>query len=258
MKKAIIALTAIIAMASCKKENVVTAPAPTPVPAVTKNMTKSVYVWDNGTPETQNYTYDPQGRIATIKDDNRTSTFNFVSATSLVVTAKNNADNSLYRTYECTLNDKGYVAKMIMKNPAGAVTYNYEYTYNADGYLIKQIGTFGNGSSDYELEFTIVNGNPVEIKSSNGGVFNYRGVYTYDNSKLNKTPGGHAGYWQSYTLFGKLTKNLLAEYKSFDASNTVTWHTKNTYDMDADGYPVKQTTNYILQGKQGIETFTYQ
>jgi hypothetical protein len=175
-----------------------------------------------------------------------------------VVTAKNNSDNSLYRTYECTLNDKGYVTKMIMKNPAGAVTYNYEYTYNADGYLIKQIGIFGNGSSDYEFEFTIVNGNAVAVKNSNGGVFNYRGEYTYDNSKLNKTPGGHGGYWQSYTLFGKISKNLVTEYKSFDASNTVTWHTKSTYDMDADGYPVKETTNNVLQGKQGVETYIYQ
>jgi hypothetical protein len=256
MKKVIITLTAIIAMASCKKENVT--PAINPTPVVTKSLVKISSVFENGTPKTQTYTYDTQGRIATSRDDSRNSIFNFVSASSLVVTVKNNTDNSLHRTYECTLNDKGYVTKIVLKNAAGAIIYNYDYTYNAEGYIIRQIGTFGNGNSDYEFEFTIVNGNATTLKCSYGGVFNYRTEYTYDNSKLNKTAFGHAGFWHSYTLFGMRTKNLVVENKSFDPAGTLTWHEQSTYDMDADAYPVKQTTVNVLSGKQGVDTYTYQ
>jgi hypothetical protein len=259
MKKLIIALTAIVAMASCKKESITIAPTPEPTPivAVNKNMVKSVRVFDNGTPQTEDFNYDAQGKIVTLKNDNRTSFFNFVSASSLVVTEKNNADNSLYRTYESTLNDKGYVTKIVIKNAAGIFVYSYDFTYNAEGNIINQKSTYPNGSTIEEI-YVIVDGNPISSKLYYDNVLSNSREYVYDATKVDKTKLSFTGYWSIPGLFGKSPKNLRLEFKDFNPSGTLTWHSKMSYDIDADGYPVKQTTDFILQGKLGVTTFSYQ
>ena len=252
MKKLFLILSVAAAFTSCKKDSTVTPP-----PSVTKNLVKATYVFDMDPPKIDEYTYDGQRRITVHKQDTRTSTFNYVSAISLVVTVRNNTDNSLYRTNECTLNDNGYITKLIIKDAAGALIFTYDYTYNADGYITKVKGTYPSGNI-LEFDYTIVNGNVVSARNYTGGVLSYSGEYTYDNSKINKTPGGHAGSWQSHYLFGKRLKNLIVEYKSFNPAGTLTWHTQTSYVMDADGYPVKETTFYVLQGKQAVDTFIYQ
>jgi hypothetical protein len=257
MKKVIIALIAIVAMASCKKENVTTVETPTPVPTVTKNLLKNVWVINNGTPETSIYTYNAQGKITELKEDTRTTTFNFVSATSLLTTELKNADNSVANTKECTLNDKGYLTKMVIKNPAGAVTLTYEYTYNTDGYMTNQKGTYANGST-LEFVYLITNGNMVSSKLYYDNILSNNTEYIYDNTKINKTQFGIGGYWNVPNLFGKSEKNIITESKTFNSSGTLTWHTQSTYEFDVDGYPTKQTVNYLLTGKQGVNTFTYQ
>ena len=253
MKKVMIALTAILALASCKKEEAVISTNP----AATKNLTKSTYVWDNGTPETNEFTYDAAGKITMQKNETRTYTFNYVSATSLIVTERKTVDNSLHQTIECILNDKGYITNMVYKNPASTVTYTYTYTYNADGYVIRLVGA-SPAAGGYEVDYTIVNGNAVSSTNYNNGVLNYTGEYTYDNNKINKTTGGHAGYWPSLTLFGKRSKNLLIDYKAKNLASAITWHTQYSYEMDAAGFPAKQTTTNVLNNKQGVETYIYQ
>lgn len=249
MKQLFFFLSTIVLLASCKKDNVEN-------PAnMEKNLIKATYVWDGGTPEVDEYTYDVKGRLSVQKDDTRTYTFNYVSATSLIVTERNTSDNSLKQTQECILNDKGYITKMVFKNPAGAITYNYNYFYNADGYVTRLEG-FGSGGG-YEIDYTIVNGNLVSTIHYNDGILNRTGEYTYDNSKLNKTAAGYSGYWQSNKLFGKGTKNLLSEYKSKSPAGAITWHTQYAYEMDAAGYPAKLTTSNILTGKQGVDTYIY-
>jgi hypothetical protein len=252
MKKLLIVLTVIIAMASCKKQDVI---IPTK-PVTTKDLVKSTYVWDNETPEINEFTYDAGGRISMQKNQTRTYTFNYVSATSLIVTERKTIDNSLYQTIECILNDKGYITNMVYKNPAGTLTYTYTYTYNADGYVIRLVGATPAGSG-YEVDYTIVNGNAISSKNYNNAVLNYSGEYTYDNSKINKTTGGHTGYWPSLTLFGKRSKNLLIDYKATNPAGAITWHTQYAYEMDAAGYPAKQTTTNVLNSKQGVESYIY-
>jgi hypothetical protein len=255
-KKVIIALTAVVAMVSCKKEDVTTT-AVTVAPTVTKSLAKFSRVYDNGTPETVNYTYDAQGRIATIKNDNRTETFDFVSATSLVVTERFNSNNNLATTKECTMNEKGYVTKIVVKNSVGTLQGTYDYNYNADGYSTNYKVTYPSGST-MEFVYVITDGNAVSSKLYYDNVLSNRDEITYDNTKTNKTQIGIAYYWPVPNLFGKCTKNMMAESKTYDAAGTLTWHTQSTYDMDAVGYPTKQTINFILQGKQGVNTFTYQ
>jgi YD repeat-containing protein len=257
MKKVIIALTALVAMASCKKEDVTTAVTPTPVPSVTKNLVKYTNSYDNATPETEMYTYDAQGRIAEIKKDDRTVTFNFVSATSLAETQRWNTNNDIIVTQEYTINDKGYVTKIIKKSPAGIPYFTYDYTYNADGYMTSQKGTFDNGSN-FETVYVINDGNVVSYKDYQDGILKGNVIYNYDNTKINKTGLSYSGYWNLKKLFGKSSKNMVSEYKYFNASGTLTYHLQFAYELDTDGYPVKQTANYVLQGKQRVNTFIYQ
>lgn len=236
---------------SCDKETTLN-----PTPTTSKNLTKVTYVWNNGTPDIQEFTYDAQGRVAIIKDNAQTSTFNYVSASSLVVTAKNNIDNSPYRIFTCTLNSKGYISKLIMTKPDGTLNYTYNYTYNSDDYITKTEGIPATGIG-FTAEYVIQNGNVVSSKNFNGDALSYTGQYTYDNSLENKTGFGHTGYWYSNKLFGKGLKNMLVDYKSFSPNNTLTWHTQYKHDLDADGYPLTTTISNVLQNKQGIETYVY-
>jgi hypothetical protein len=251
VNKIFIIFISIFALSSCQKDTELI-----PTSSKTKSLAKFTYVWNNGTPEIEDFTYDAQGRVTVIKGEEQTSTFNYVSASSLVVTAKNNSDNSPYRSFNCTLNSKGYITKISMFNPDGTLYYTYNYTYNSDDYIIKTEGVPPTGTG-YYAEYVIQNGNVVSSKNFNGDVLSYTGKYTIDSSLENKTGFGHTGYWVSNKLFGKGYKNMLVEYKSFSPSNALTWHMKYEHDLDADGYPLFTTSLNVLQNKKGIETYVY-
>jgi hypothetical protein len=255
MKKVFIALTAIIAMASCKKENVATVVTP-PVTSA-KKLVKSTYVYDNATPETEIFNYDAQGRIATIKGDESTETFEFLSASSLVVTERFNNNNAVAAIRECSLNDKGYITKIVVKNSVGNISGTYDYIYNADGYMTNSKLTYPSGNTS-ETIYVISDGNMVSSKLYQNNVLSNNSQNTYDVTKVNKTGLSYANYWSLSNCFGKSAKNLMSESKSYNAANTLTWHVQFSYDIDADGFPIKLTSNYLLQNKAGVDTYVYQ
>jgi hypothetical protein len=255
MKKILFVLSTALFFASCKKDSSVT---PDPAPGVSKKLMKATYVYNNDAPESTTYTYDVQGRISVIKQEDYTETFDYISATSLMVTQRKNADNSLKQTKECTINEMGYITKIVFKNPAAFHTYTYEYTYNAEGYMVKVKGSNPTNSSFYETEFTIIDGNMVSSKAYFDGVLTYNREYTVDPTRVNKGTYDYENYWDGTTMFGKKQKNLLKECKIFNMSGALTWHTKINYEVDADGYPIKITTDYILDGIKSVETNIYQ
>lgn len=253
MKKLCFAFFVLAAMAGCKKE---TTPAPlTPAPAVTKFISQLVTLYNGGTPETEIYAYDAKGRIASISDDIITSTFDYVSETSLVVTERNNADNSLRLTKECVLNAKGYVTNIVFKNSAGVVTYNYGFTYNDEGYIIRKVGSPSN-NNDFEVRYTIAGGNYISQEIYYNGVLSTRGDYTYDNNAFNTMPNPH-GYWRSYSLFGKTPRNRQVRYRTKDAMGAIKWDAEGKFEMDADGYPVKETRYEAVGGNTTVYTYSY-
>jgi len=251
VNKLFIIFISIFALSSCQKDSELV-----PTSAKTKSLAKFTYVWNNGKPEIEEFTFDAQGRVTVIKGDEQTFTFNYVSASSLVVTAKNNIDQSPYRSFNCTLNSKGYITKISMINPDGTLYYTYNYTYNSDDCIIKTEGVPPTGIG-YYAEYVIQNGNVVSSKNFNGDVLSYTGKYIVDSSLENKTGFSHTGYWYSNKLFGKGYKNMLVEYKSFSPSNTLTWHMKYEHALDTDGYPLSTTSINVLENKKGIETYVY-
>lgn len=251
MNKLFIISIAFIALTSCQKETIID-----PASTSSKSLKKASYSWDDETPEIEEFTYDSQGRVSVIKENERTSTFNYVSAASLVVTEKNNNDNTLYRTYNCTLNSNGYITKIDIINANGTHNYTLNYTYNADEYIIKTEGVPPTGTG-YSAEYNIQNGNVVSSTNYNGGALSYTGQYTYDTSLKNKPGYSHSLYWYSNKLFGKGSKNMLVEYKSLSPTNTLSWHTQYKYILDADGYPLNTTTINMLDNNQGIATYFF-
>ena len=256
MKKIIIAVTAILAMASCKKEN--TLSSLTPAPTAGKSIRKNIYVYNNGTPYTINYTYDAKGRITEIKEDDWWYTFNFVSASSLTITIRKTADNSLDGTRECSLNGKGYVTNIVLKNASGTITGNTVYTYNADGYVVSNKWASALSSTGYEFKYTIADGNVVKVENFYNGTFSNTYQYSYEGNKINKSNFSYSGGWAVQNLLGKNSKNLVAATKGFDPAGNLTYDSKITYELDTDGYPVKETTDNLLTGKQSVNTYIFQ
>jgi Domain of unknown function (DUF4595) with porin-like fold len=253
MKKLLFSIFAVAAMASCKKEKI-SDPAN---PVVTKNIAKVNYVYDNGTPETDEFTFGTDGKIASIKSNDRTHTFNFISAASLEVTERVNTSNAIIAIRYCELNEKGYITKMVVKNAAGTISGTYNYMYNAEGYQTGNKLTYPNGDT-WEDVHTYADGNIISVKTYKNNVLNDYTDLTYDNTKANKTRvTNYAEYWDVPGLFGKGAKHMRSELKRYNASGTLTFHIQFTHELDADGYPVKQTNNYVLQGKQGIFTYTF-
>lgn len=243
-------MMAAAAFTGCSKDKTVD-------PPVNKNLVKDVYKFANYPEETHIYSYDALGRLIEDKADEYTDKFSYITATSLKVTETKNADNSLIRTYDCELNANGYITKLIYKDPADVVTYTYEYKYNAEGYMTSYKG-YTPGGNEYERVITFDKGNPISEKQYSNGVQTRRAEWVVDHSRSNNAVTSIGGLWPSKTLFGKLQKNPLLEYKQYDMANTLVWHVQYTYKWDAQGYPVKSTTTNVLSGEQGVTDYTYQ
>lgn len=254
MKNALLVLLSVILLVSCSKQSpensVVKAPE------ISKKLVKWVDSYSDGSVESMSYVYDPSGKITTIKEDDRVYNFNFASKSSLVVEQKKASDNSLVRTIECTLNQDGYITKMLFKDLSGVITYTYTYVYDGNGYVSKLRGE--SKSSNFEEEYTITGGNMVSSKAYFDGKFTYNRYYTYDASIANKASFEYAGYWTACGLFGKSSKNLMIENKEFDLSNVLKWHLKRGYGLDAFGYPTKMTTTNMLNNSKTETVLSFQ
>jgi len=248
-------LTIVIGMASCSKENALTSVPATQSPVIaTKKVSQISYSYNGTASENEIMTYDAQGRLSTYTEDDRTSSFAYSSATKLEVTRRKKSDNSIDRIYDCTLNPHGAITEMLFKEN-NVIKYTYLFEYNSDGYLTKIKGI--NPGYTYEEYFEIVDGNVASSKLYYDGIQSSNRQYFPDNTKPNKTFFNTWSYWPSATLFGKTSKYHLKEFKDFNMSNTLTWHSKYIIETDPQGYPVKITADFILQGTKGITNYSF-
>lgn len=247
------AISIIIAVASCSKEK--TGNPTAPARQGNKKLVKTTYVYNNGSPEYQSFSYDGENRLSSYSNNNYSYNFTYTSSSLINVTRKKN--NSIDQHIECSLNSNGVITKMLYKDLAGTVTCIQEYEYNSDGYLIKEKGSYP-GSYSYEESFIIENGNAISSKLYYDGILYNTRSYYYDMAKLNKTPFSHAGKWASDYLFGKPSKNIHTEYKDYDKNGVLAWHSRHSYVLDADGFIIKHTTDYVLQGTQSVMDCIFQ
>lgn len=91
---------------------------------------------------TYNFRYDEKGRISRYWSDRNQlrCEFKYDERGGLQVVRKYRGDTY---TYQCRLNDKGYITEITEKNPSGTI-YRYQYTYNNEGYLLECEQTWDN------------------------------------------------------------------------------------------------------------------
>ncbi|RXK58775.1 hypothetical protein ESA94_15405 [Lacibacter luteus] len=255
--KALQTVTAVIlfllTITSCRKDVTVT---PSLVnPKAGKKFVQVDYMYDNVLDDVSKYTYDNSGRISSCIEPDYSYFFEYQSATKLMVTKKSNSDNSIARTIEATLNEKGFITSIITKDKSGVVLENTSITYDGEGYLVKHSTQAYGGS--YGREYVIENGKLISGKKFNNGAQTGSMVYTVDASKENKQHFTAWGYWHSHNLFGKPLKYLPIEEKEFNAAGVLTWHSKDSYERDADGDVTKIITQFVSDGTTGVTTYKY-
>ncbi len=162
--------------------------------------------------------------------------------TSLSVTGKN--------TYDITLNDAGYVEKLI----DGSKTY--EYTYDADGYLIQ---VMKDGSVIVNCKYE--NGNLMEWSKLKDGAEVWK-IHTYDMAAANVSnchaiypEGIGASRWFVETgLFGKANANLHLT-NQWDYSDTGSTF---TFDLDENGAVLGEHKLYGTDTENYYYTYVYE
>ncbi|RBQ10361.1 DUF4595 domain-containing protein [Pedobacter miscanthi] len=210
IKLAMVALVAIISIASCKKEI---------------NWNEQLLAKGNGCKLTSlkadldllgnysytvNFSYDTQGRISKATTGSETNTYT-------------------YSTNKITaVDESGYMAEIILENGravssgsagtimVGGVYYDYtkKYTYNSDGYLI-QVKNYLNKELSTTDDLTYANGNLVKAVSVSADLrYTETATYLYSNEiavntyEIADPLSYHVDYFPG-GYFGKQSKNVL-------------------------------------------------
>ena len=257
MKKLFIALVAIASFASCKKENIVT-PIVAPEPVFSKNVKTSSYSYNGSVPEIESFSFDAQGRITSYKKEYpgsiRIQTFDYATAGKIFSTYTNNG--VVTTTYECSVNNQGYITTNIIKSGAGTLLYTHNYTYDANGYMVKSTSTNIAGITDH-VEYKMEGGDVIERKLFYNGVLGTTGKYTYDLTKYNCFKTSHGANWSGVS-FGKAPKNLLTNYQETNPSGVITFNLNYSNQINAGGYVEKNTFTNLLASGTGETTYTFE
>lgn len=140
----------------------------------------------------------------------------------------------------------------------GSFTATFEYSYDGQGYLesmkeVKQAATY---VTNYEYQ----QGNCTGFKNFKSGVLSYTHELTYYTDKpnafkLDLQEVRELGFVVD-DRFGKLNKNLLKRWKSYNNSqNQVAYDEQYSYTTDAEGY-VAQMESMAKNGF--VTTYSYQ
>ncbi|HMK24749.1 MAG TPA: DUF4595 domain-containing protein [Chitinophagaceae bacterium] len=238
MKKVFIVLSAVVMLASCKKEKSV---QPNPVNG-NKKLVKFTEPANNFE---EIFEYDAAGRVTKadeVHDDLHTFTYGVNTFTMKAIRKSDN--NRVVADLSGTLDAKGRMVtvtgiQQYSQNNPQTVLFNYEY--NADGYLVKLTKDFST-NADLKYEFSYTNGDLMEAKYFENGVYMHSIIYEYYLDKPEKTElTPHCTLSPQVTkLEGKPNAHLIKNAKLVYANNVQGWSDVFSYDLDAEGYPVKR------------------
>jgi len=211
------------------------------------------YAYSNQEATVTEMSYDVSGRIAAIKSEMGTETFSYQSSSKLVITLRLPSDNSVGRVMECTRNAQGYITHIDMRDASGNLLTRVDYAYDPDGYMIKNKSEgFGNVNS---TDYVIKEGNLLSAKEYQGGQL----IYTYEfthSAIANTLPGSYYGLYRVDGLFGKSFKNTTSEMKQYKTDGSLYGHIQNLFQLDAEGYVVKEIRKFPLAAKTAVLTYT--
>ena len=120
--------------------------------------------------------------------------------------------------------------------------YKYVITYDVNGYISTLVNTNLNTNTVSKDEFVFLDGNMIKDINTVNGQPNYREEYTYYDNLPNKLSFDYlreVGSFFTDGLTGKRSKNLRKTMQNFDAQNVKNIDYSYTYDLDAQGYPLK-------------------
>jgi hypothetical protein len=256
MRKNLIAIVFILALASCKKEDNSIQPTG---PTVLKHLTRISHSPASPT-RVVDFTYDAQGRL--VKQENFEDIDEEIVTGNTVVyrQTRKSEGNRITALVNGTLDANGRVTtasgttEYIQGVPI-QVQWNFEY--NADGYLSKYTDT-RNGNDIYVFAYTYLDGDVAEMAVTRNGVYQYGVQFEYGG--IEDKIGLGQQYASGFTvagLEGKTNKHLLKTYKSIASDHTI-WNNENyTYTLDADGFPTKETITNSNNSPANVYDFTY-
>lgn len=243
-------LIASVAILGCKKDKDILSQQDTG-----RKLVQYDYTYSNQEPVVTEMTYNANGRIAAIKSENGTENFDFKSSSKLVITHRLPSDNSVAGIMECTRNAQGYITHIDMHDAAGNLLNTLDYTYDQEGYMIKyRSDGFGNVNV---TDCVVKEGNLLSAKEYQGGELKY--TYTFIHSSIaNTLPGSYFGLFRVEGLFGKSFKNTTSEMKQQNADGSLYAHIQNLFQIDAEGYIVKEVRKFPIAGKTGVLNYKMQ
>lgn len=257
MKKMFFVLfSAAVVFTACRKGKTVTS-STQPSVTVAKKMTALVRTTSLGTVETENYQYDATGRLSVWTTSKFIYSFDYSKPGSFTCVKKAKDNGEILLSFDCTLNSKNLVTKLVSKNPDGSTSMIIDYTYNTDDFVIKEVYDYiiSGGSV---TEYTIQDGNvTASVTKTMSGTVTSTSIITYDLTSVNTFNYSNAGYFPG-DMFGKKSKNLQTGLLVKDPTGKLIFQANRTWEIGIDGYIKKDRAEFPLTGRVNETIYTFE
>lgn len=235
MKHLVIAMAAVIIVASCKKGNDPVQKGEPPV----QEFKKKLQTMNSSVNVTSSFAYNAEGRILSISSNLNTST-TFIQGSMFSVKYQNL--NDYYELKNTIQNAAGRIIKAERFNN-NVLRSKFEYSYNQEGFLTAMKQQNVSTGTVTTWEYTYQQGNLTGMKSYDNGVLRYDHQLTYHTDKLNQfnldiLDLHEIGYVVEGN-FGRFNRNLLKSWTYTQYPTNTTYTGEYLYSTDAEGYPSK-------------------
>lgn len=252
MKQLIIAMAAVIVLASCKKGNDPVQKTEPPV----QEFKKKLKTTSSSVNVTSSFNYNADGRISAISTNLNTVT-SFIQGSAFSVKYQNL--NDYYELKNTTQNAAGRIVKAERFNN-NVLRSKLEYTYSQEGFLTTMKQQNISTGTVTTWEYIYQQGNLISMKSYDNGVLRYDHQFTYHTDKLNQfnldiLDLREIGYVVEGN-FGRFNTNLLKSWTYTQYPTNTTYTEEYLYTTDAEGYPSKLELK--TKGFTTIYNFTFQ
>ncbi|QNA45268.1 DUF4595 domain-containing protein [Lacibacter sediminis] len=252
MKQLLIAISAMLVFASCKKGNDPVQKTEPPV----QEFKKKLKTLNNSSNFNRSFNYNAERRILSITTNSNSST-SFIQGADFSV--KTQSQNDIYELKNTTQNADGRIVKA-ERFYNNVFHSKFEYTYNQEGFLTAMQQKVISTGMVTIWEYTYQQGNLISMKSYDNGVLRYDHQFTYHTDKLNQfnidvLDLREIGYMVEGN-FGRFNKNLLKSWTYTQYPTNETKTEEYFYTTDSEGYPAKLELK--IKGNTNIHNFIFE